>query len=268
MLAMVERKIFDNRLACKLDDRELWYDAAQFEQFKAVITSLNITTQQIGALLRCVSTFKFDDINFVPLTPARANDNNGRYLPLPESVILTNLRDTVVSLADARVAIAVRRNFISKIPIPGAIFDGALLTNADVIMPANYSPDNLRDDVYAVKNWIEAATDLRNARDKWFSQIQLSEMIHGNESMLVCSNSETLRIEADEHGSRVLGDVNDFWFRSKMSDQMIFYGTYHLGGEIASVARYVYPGYSGRTKQANGMMTKRSFREVVLAVEA
>lgn len=32
--AMVERKIFENRLKAKLDDRDVWYDPAPFEEFK------------------------------------------------------------------------------------------------------------------------------------------------------------------------------------------------------------------------------------------
>lgn len=32
--AMVERKIFENRLEAKLDDRDVWYDPAPFKEFK------------------------------------------------------------------------------------------------------------------------------------------------------------------------------------------------------------------------------------------
>lgn len=39
MIAMVERKVFDNRIAGKLDDRDNWYDPAPFEQYQCMSTS-------------------------------------------------------------------------------------------------------------------------------------------------------------------------------------------------------------------------------------
>lgn len=267
LLAMVERKVFDNRLIAKLDDRDLWYNPAPFEEFKSTITSINICTQQVGALLRCLSIFKFEETTFAPLFPADVVVN-GRLIPMPESLRLTNLRATVTSLANQNTPQPMRRNFANKNPIPGARFDDHfLLQNADDIIPNGYVAANLRDDLYAVKGWIEAASDLRNSRDKWFTQVQLGENSSGNESMFVSNNSENLRIVTANNVSRIEGDVTEYWWRSKISDQMTFYGTYHLGGELSSVARYLYPGYTPRTKEACSVSTKRSYREVVLAIE-
>jgi hypothetical protein len=269
VLAMVERKIFDNRIVARLDDRDVWYNPAPFEPFKNVITSLNICTQQIGALLRCISNFTYDDVHFVPLFPANQYDAQRNLIPVPEVVFLSNLRDVVTSLSNPNVQIGLRRHFMNKNPIPGARFDGALLTNGDQIMPANYNAEVLREDLYAVKNWIEAASELRGAPNKLFTQVQLTEQTHGNESMLVSSGSENLRIETNADGTNtVLGDITEFWFRSKMSDHMIFYGTYHMAGQNSSVARYLFPNYCIRSKNACGMSTKRSYRDVALAVES
>lgn len=77
---------------------------------------------------------------------------------------MTNLRDTVVSLSNPQTVIAVRRNFINQNAIPGAKFNAqGFLTNADAIIPANYDAAALLEDVYAVKNWIEAASDLKSS---------------------------------------------------------------------------------------------------------
>lgn len=153
MLDMVEKQIFENRIAAKLDDRDGWYDPQQFEEFKNVTSSINICPQQIGALLKCIPSFKFEDLSFVPLFPGKKIDDRQRFIPVPEVVYLTNLRETVVSLADQLVAIAVRRNFANKNPIPGAIFAQGALTNAEDIMPAGYNAASLMIDLYAVKNW-------------------------------------------------------------------------------------------------------------------
>lgn len=139
MLAMVEKKIFENRQSAKLDDGALWYDPRPFENFKSTIISMNLTTQQIGALIQSIGTFKFQDSSVVPLTPAFEAEN-GRDLPSPELMVLTTLRSTVVALTGMNVPIAVRRNFVAKNPIPGAQFDTqARLLNTDAIMPNNYN---------------------------------------------------------------------------------------------------------------------------------
>lgn len=128
MLAMIERMIIDNRLVTKVDNREQWYDPHVFEQYKTVITSATVATQQVGALVKSLSAFKYGDVNYVPLFPRGKLDPHGRLIPTPENVHLTNLRD-VVSLADHRIQRRVRQNFINKNPLPGALFNGdAILT--------------------------------------------------------------------------------------------------------------------------------------------
>lgn len=268
MLAMAEKVVFDNRTAANLDNREAWYNPIPFEQFKSVITSLNVCPQQIGALLRCSSSFKFEQVNFVPLYPAGAYDDQNRLVPAPESVCLTNLRDVVQSLSNPRVPVAVRRNFLNRNSIPGADFNqNAVLQNPDAIIPANYDADNLRNDLYAVKNWIESACDLKGVREKWFTQIRWTELMHGNESMLVGNATENLRLVFADGRTIIEGDVKDFWYRSPMSDQMVMMGTYHLGGELTSVARYMVPAFVMRLKDSNACATKRSHRDIVLALE-
>lgn len=184
------------------------------------------------------------ETNFVMLFPAKQYTAQQLYIPITVLVYLTKLRDTVTSLANNQFAVAVRRNFFNRNSIPGAEFNAqGLLTNADAIMPANYESAALFEDVYAVKNWKELASDLKSSWENWFTKIQLSELTHGNDFMqifmLVSSQPENLRIltEINDQGVRtyrVAGYITDFWFRSKMSDQMVFYGTYHLGGEQAS----------------------------------
>jgi hypothetical protein len=226
MLALIERKVYDNRVASRLEDQECWYSSEQFEDYKEVITSLNLCFQQVGALLRCVASFKYDDTSYVPLFPADVETPHHELVPTPEVVFLTNLRRVVMSLSNNRTAIAVRRNFMLRNSIPGAVFNqNAILTNADVIMLANYTPRNLRDDAYAVKRWIEAATDAKSSREKWFTKFSWDELSQGNESMLVSNDPENLRLvtEIDEENVayRVEGDITRYWFKNKMSDQFI-----------------------------------------------
>lgn len=177
-----------------------------------------------------MSNFKYEEVNFVPLYPLRKVNQQNAFVPTPEVIYLTNLRETVVAVANLATPVTVRRNFMNRNPIPGAIYNNnSQLTNPDAIMPQVYTAETLRNDLYDVKAWIEAATDLKNNREKWFTKISLLEPSTGNESMLVSSEPENLRITTNADGrSTVQGDITVFWYRNKMSDQMVFYGTYHL----------------------------------------
>lgn len=193
-------------------------------------------------------------------------------MPTHENIHLTNLREVLVALADVRTKRRVRQNFRLKIPIPGAVFKEIhILTNPDDIIPADFGSQNLTTDLYAVKAWLETASDLKPVRAKWFTNVDMINTTHGNESMLVSCDSEDLRITArapdGQVASLVEGDVTHFWILNEIPMQMSFYGTYYLGGERASISRYLYPSNCARTHEASAIDTRRSYQEAVLAVE-
>ncbi|KAG8275401.1 hypothetical protein J6590_087014 [Homalodisca vitripennis] len=206
MLAVIEKQIHENGLAAALDDRESSYDPEPLEEFKTTVTSLNVTFQQIGALLRSIPTFKYDDINFVPLFPPEVH-RAGRLLPTSELVYLTNLRSVVESLSYRLTPIAVRRNFISRNSIPGAIDVDLLLMNADEIILQNYRAKQLGTDLYGVKRWIKAATDENGARDKWFTSFKWGELDDRNESVLVSNEAEWRREEFISQAEKFLHEL-------------------------------------------------------------
>ncbi|KAK9675248.1 hypothetical protein QE152_g40502 [Popillia japonica] len=51
-------------------------------------------------------------------------------------------------------------------------------------MPADYTPEHLSRDVFAVKEWIEIASDLKGSKNKWFGEVKLYQEISGNEGVL------------------------------------------------------------------------------------
>lgn len=62
-------------------------------------------------------------------------------------------------------------------------------------MPANYGPENLSRDVFAVKEWIEIASDLKGFKNKWFGEVKLYQEISGNEGVLVSSTSAVMKYD-------------------------------------------------------------------------
>lgn len=152
MLALHESRIYKNRLSANFEDANLWYDARAFEIFKTAITSLQIATQRVGCLVRSSSTFKYETVTIVPTYPAKKYVNmNGQryYLPVPECVTFTTLRETVTSLANPESDEEQRRGFRERNPLPRAQWDDhSVLTNPDDFMPAVYTAEHLTEDIY------------------------------------------------------------------------------------------------------------------------
>lgn len=59
-------------------------------------------------------------------------------MPSPYTVTIFNLRNIVTALASEATPLELRRQFIHRNPIPGAIFENDLLTNSNAIMPTDY----------------------------------------------------------------------------------------------------------------------------------
>lgn len=65
-------------------------------------------------------------------------DENRQIIPDPYLVTIQNLRSVVVALANTTTTTRIRRRFIHRNPLPGAIFHNDVLTNPDEIMPETY----------------------------------------------------------------------------------------------------------------------------------
>lgn len=264
-MAMVEKKVFDNRRAAVVDEPTRWVDEHEFEKFNRAITSINVSPQRIGSLIKSISNFKYREVNYVPLFPVDKFDNQNRLIPYPEGVRFTSIRRVVEYLADPRSSRQIRTNFRAKNPLPGAQWGpNDILINPDDIMPLNYTEDSLLSEVYIVKDWIERATSLKSVASKWFAAVDLINDHSGYESILVSNTSGTLKIEGDV----ILGSVDMFWCCEMIPELQTFYGVYTLAGECASLSTYVYPNYCLRERSAAGFLTRRNYKEVVAVVEA
>ena len=88
---------------------------------------------------------------FVPALATGHYTRGGTLIPQTERITLSNLRDTVVALRNQQTQPQVREAFYQHNPIPGAIWreiEGThVLMNADEIIPANYTTDDMRDDI-------------------------------------------------------------------------------------------------------------------------
>lgn len=264
-LALVEFKIFENRCRSNLDTNK-WYTGREFEQYKQVMTSLTTCLQRVGCLVKSIGRFTFLETAFVPMFPAKIKNRHERLVCTPEVLYLTILRETVEQLSDVGSSAAMRQNFRQKNPIPNAQWgEQDILLNPDEIMPAAYTPEMLSTEVFEVRRWIETAATLKTCKNRWFTTVKVFQDNPGNESIFVSNSSSGLSVRPDGRG--LTGDVTRFWSPSIINENLFFDGTYHLGGELASVSIYAYPCYVKRDWENAAYYSDRSYIDIVRVLE-
>lgn len=118
-------------------------------------------------------------------------DNN--FVPFAESVVLSNLRQTVLALANANVNADLRLNFRNMCAIPGTIWDAQnVLLNPDEIIPDGYNDDSLNDDIIALiahKEYVAAKYPkyLEGGKIDW-------ENFSAGKDLLVCNNMAQMHV--------------------------------------------------------------------------
>lgn len=81
--------------------------------------------------------------------------SRGLFVPLPENVRISNLRETVLSLANPTTAQAARIHFENHCPIPGSIWNNHILQNPYDIIGEVYDADELEADLTVVAPHLE-----------------------------------------------------------------------------------------------------------------
>lgn len=142
-----------------------------------------------------IGKFSYSEGNYVPTFPREIRDAQQRLIPCPEYVSFTNLRRYLEYLSNPDTQFPIRENFYNHNPIPRVEWDDGNMTiqNADDIMPANYGPEQLSRDVFAVKEWIEIAADLKGSKNKWFGELKLYQDISGNEGVQQYFSNDEVR---------------------------------------------------------------------------
>ncbi|KAK7868953.1 hypothetical protein R5R35_002587 [Gryllus longicercus] len=183
----------------------------------------------------------------------------GQFIPQSEHITLSNLRQTVVALADPNVPPILRNAFYGNNPIPGAIWNAEpgnrLLLNPDEIMPAGYEENALRFDINqynAMMQWLQkklpkfVRTSRLNPGEKGGSLSQM--MTNAQETMRMPNR----RIGEDlgDYYQRLMpeGNIFDFWSARTLDATQIVEGQMGLYCELPNIANFVYPTYGGRIK--------------------
>lgn len=114
---------------------------------------------------------------------------------------LSNLRETVLALANPATQPQVREAFYQHNPVPGAIrrdVNGThVLVNADEIMPENYGVNELRDDI---DEYSRMFTWLHKKLPKFVRTTSINQLKKGDKSAFVSNSQEDLRIRDRQDG--------------------------------------------------------------------
>lgn len=111
--------------------------------------------KQIEMVINSLGVVKADTCTYFPAIPKDVEAmvaDEARFCPQPDRLVLSNLRKTVVALADLSTPVDWRRDFFDKSPIPGQVVVNNLLINADEIMPDGYDESALMDDIRELGN--------------------------------------------------------------------------------------------------------------------
>ncbi|XP_073962520.1 uncharacterized protein [Choristoneura fumiferana] len=101
--------------------------------------SVPILPALIKHIIDAIDVVTVGGTTYCPFVAAQERDAAGGLYPRPENLLLSSLRETVVTLSSPETSDEYRYKFKKECPIPGAVWDeDDLLKNADEIIPEGY----------------------------------------------------------------------------------------------------------------------------------
>ncbi|KAJ8713833.1 hypothetical protein PYW08_007453 [Mythimna loreyi] len=137
MLALVEVKLM--KVGVPLRDFELVYRNSVYLWEEIIGWSSFLIPVTIQKLIDAIGIIENEDEGTYFPVMSKNTLIDGRFVPRPENILLSNLRETVVALADPNNPVLHKETFYQNNPIPAAEWDlNYTLMNAEKIMPAEY----------------------------------------------------------------------------------------------------------------------------------
>ncbi|XP_073949708.1 uncharacterized protein [Choristoneura fumiferana] len=114
--------------------------------------SVPILPALIKHIIDAIDVITVGGTTYCPFAAAQQRYAAGEMDPRPENLLLSSLRETVVTLSSPETSALYRRLFKKRCPIPGAVWDeDDLLKNADEVIPEGYDwKKDLEGDMWPV----------------------------------------------------------------------------------------------------------------------
>lgn len=240
-MSLTETKLFKTsiRVAEAVDQIGDLPNFKHSSEFQNISTSAVLMPEPIATFINSIGIFK-DTTDTMFISMPEDYIARGEFIPLPENIRISNLRRTVLALADPDTAENVRTHFENHNPIPVTIWANHLLLNPDDIIADEYEADDLEADLTAVAPHLER---LFEKYPKYTGRIDWDKFESGKEVFVSNSLAEMKltprnRDEAESvytTRNRVIGDHEIFKMRFPMKDAELCRGINLLMGEITHV---------------------------------
>lgn len=206
-LGLFEIKLKPNWLCTRIKPSEAY--RSSFVRTNPNLTSTIVISvpEPINRIISAVGNVTIGQTTFVMSMASERLDENGKLIPEPQNLLVSNLRRTVEALSDPETPLHHREHFELNCPIPGAIWDNHLLTNADEIVPANYSAEDLEADILA---WVACTSELKGRVEPRLTELTLNGngVALGKRSAFVSvTMNRSTRVEPRQAGQELAGNV-------------------------------------------------------------
>lgn len=217
--------------------------------------------------LEAIDILQYKDIIYFPAMSRNIFTQDGQFIPRPENIVLSNLRETVVALNASNVpdddagAMQHRQNFYKNNPIPGAIWttNNYKLINADEIIPPDYDlHSHVYDDMHKLlslsmklshdtKYINKDCTNRKDTRQR-FSSFICNEM----GDLRVCDRKPQQDLNYYYKMTNTRGRIESFYSRFRLKkDHVIKEGALFLLGEYPKDESFAKPIYELRSENVN-----------------
>nr|QYW05750.1 MAG: coat protein [Partitiviridae sp.] len=220
--------------------------------FERVCRSVIFLPKPLTTIVNSVGIVKNRNSIYIPVFNRDYNDSSDRFVPTPEGVRFSNLRKVVETLSDVNTPMQYRETFYERNCIPGAIWsEQKLLLNADEIIPAGYSHDDLSRDGIRVTPWM---SNVQKHVPKLVGETVNFEST-GRRSLFICNDQETLRLpdrlmneSIDSYVQRAIpeGNIKTFHSPYEITAAERLDGQLCLLGERPIYGNFRYPIYTHR----------------------
>lgn len=232
-------------------------------RFNAFSLGIKMTIEAIGVVTDS------NDVAYLPVVAEIKRDPDGHLLPRPENTMLSNLRETVVELADEETPLEVRRRFHKNNPIPGCQWSNEhVLLNPDDIISENYEINqNLPNDIMGLTPFMST---LQKVAPKLVGGA-LETKLTGQRSLFVSNSMSTLKvpdrrinqdIDAYIRNCVPQGDVRMFSYSTILSPAERLEGQLILVGEQPGVVNLLRPLYYKRESDQHPFEFEQSYMAV------
>lgn len=218
-----------------------------------VAQTVTIAPEPIRRVINAIGIINYDEGVYIPTVARPSTGDTGRFIPQAQNILYSSLRQTVVALADPATPERYRRRFEENNPIPGAIWHNHLLVNADEIIPANHTTEDLRDEIALLSPYL-------NKLQKHVPKMvdgTIDFKSSGKLSSFICNRMSDLRVPPREVGEQLqdyyrraypMGNIKEFYSYAKLPAAERLEGQINLLGELPRFENLVYPLYTMRTE--------------------